>query len=52
MKKARLSPNLQIADEFLDVGKFKTDMVLKELDELIALRECSIEEHVRRKRKF
>lgn len=51
MKKSKLSPKLQIADEFLDTEKFKTDMILKELDELIVMRELPIDEQVKRRLK-
>jgi|GEM_PF-6624485 len=49
MQKANnLKPQLKIADKFLDPEAFKTDMVLKELDELIVMRELSVEEQIKK----
>lgn len=47
-KSNSLKPQLKVADKFLDPDAFKTDMVLKELDELIVMRELPIEDQVKR----
>ena len=44
----KMKPKFQIADEFLDLRTLDTQLIVKHLEEQIALRETSVEKRFRR----
>jgi hypothetical protein len=51
LNKPKIKPELKIADNFLDLRAQETNVIVRQLEEQMQLRELPLEKHVLRSRK-